>query len=57
MEKEVNVILVIDVQMVVNVGFIGYGNQAKRQEKYFQSDDIIIKSKFHPTKISDDYNT
>ena len=57
MEKEVNVILVIDVQMVVNVGFIGYGNQAKRLEKYFQSDDIIIKSKFHPTKISDDYDT
>ena len=57
MGKEVNVILVIDVQMVVNVGFIGYGNQAKRLEKYFQSDDIIIKSKFHPTKISDDYNT
>ena len=56
MGKELNVIHVIDVQMVVNVGFIGYGNQAKRLEQYFDSDEIIIKSKFHPTKISDPYN-
>jgi predicted dehydrogenase len=56
MDKELNVILVIDVQMVVNVGIIGYGNQAKRLEKSFLSDDIIVKSKFHPRKILNGYN-
>jgi predicted dehydrogenase len=54
--KEVNVILAIDVQMVVNVGLIGYGNQAKRLEKSFSS-DVVVKSIFHPTKVSKNYNT
>ena len=32
MDKEVNALLVIGVQMAVNVGLIGYANQAKRLE-------------------------
>ena len=41
--------------MVVNVGLIGYGNQAKRLEKFFSRNKTVLKSIYHPKKTSKNF--
>jgi len=58
-ENEIVVILVIDVQLVVNLGIIGYRNHAARLMSLIEKrKDCKIKYIYHPTKsISDSRGT
>ena len=55
MEKEIKRILVIGVQLVHKLGFIGYRNHAKRLLDIIEYDnDFEVTHIFHPTKKIDD---